>query len=492
MTSQAEISRLWSYSLAAALAVTLVRIAVLAFSPLQLYPDEAQYWWWAQSLSFGYVSKPPLIAVIVWFTTTIFGNAEWAIRLGSPLLHGATSLILFGIARRAFPGQPRTALWSSLAYLTLPGISYSSGLISTDVPLLFFWAVALYAFLRALDDWDWRWPILCGVAVGLGLLAKYAMVYFAIGAIAAALVAPSARRLAFGLHGLTILAIAAALLSPNMVWNAAHGFPTVAHTAANADWNRARFAVSGLILFVGGQFLVFGPLMMAGLLGAFWRVTRERVRTERELILVAFCLPPLTLMLGQAFISEANANWAAAAYVAGTPLAVHELRRWGARWPLRSSAAINGFVMVVLWICLAGAAICGNDRRRKYVQAPGRLEGIRLHRDRRSGAHALRFVVSREPQLGRGAFVLCRTAAAADPHLGPQLERGQSLRHDHAADPARGACAAAGDARRRARCLRTFDSTTLEQTISLPVGGHGKRIILLYDARDYRGPQNPA
>src|ERR1700733_4327412 len=182
MATQGEISRLWRISPAAVLAVTLVRIAVLIFSPLQLCPDEAQYWWWAQSLSFGYVSKPPLIALIVWCTTAIFGNAEWAIRIGSPLLHGATALLLFGIARRAFPGQPRTALWSTLAYLTLPGISYSSGLISTDVPLLFFWAVALYAFLCALDDRAWRWPILCGIAVGLGLLAKYAMFYFAIGA----------------------------------------------------------------------------------------------------------------------------------------------------------------------------------------------------------------------------------------------------------------------------------------------------------------------
>ena len=64
------------------------------------------------------------------------------------------------------------------------------------------------------------------------------------------------------------------------------------------------------------------------------------------------CAPPLVLILVQAFISEANANWAAAAYVAGTPLAVHELRRWSARWPLWSSFAVNSFVMVVLWIAL--------------------------------------------------------------------------------------------------------------------------------------------
>ena len=31
----------------------------------------------------------------------------------------------------------------------------------------------------------------------------------------------------------------------------------------------------------------------------------------------------------------------------------------------------------------------------------------------------------------------------------------------------------------------------LKRTIDIPVGGHRERIIRLYDAHDYRGPQNP-
>src|SRR5690348_9668066 len=129
--------------------ITAIRIAVLLLSPLQLYPDEAQYWWWAQTPDWGYFSKPPLIAWLIWCTTRL-SDAEWAIRLASPLLHAGTALILFGIGRIAF--DSRVGFWSALAYATLPGVSYSSGLISTDVPLLFCWAVALYAFLRAMND----------------------------------------------------------------------------------------------------------------------------------------------------------------------------------------------------------------------------------------------------------------------------------------------------------------------------------------------------
>src|SRR6478672_10285310 len=173
-------------------AITLIRIGVLIATPLQLYPDEAQYWWWAQVPDWGYFSKPPLIAWIVWLTTR-FSDAEWAIRIASPLLHAGTALIVFGIGRIAYDG--RVGFWSALIYATLPGISYSSGLISTDVPLLFCWAVALYAFLRARDDENWRRPLLCGVALGVGLLAKYAMLYFLLGAVVAAAGEPPSRRL---------------------------------------------------------------------------------------------------------------------------------------------------------------------------------------------------------------------------------------------------------------------------------------------------------
>src|ERR1043166_9632917 len=109
--------------------ITLIRIAVLLVTPLQLYPDEAQYWWWAQSPDWGYFSKPPLIAWIIWLTTRL-SDAEWAIRLASPLLHAGTALLLLGIGRLSY--NARVGFWSAIAYITLPGITYSSGLISTD------------------------------------------------------------------------------------------------------------------------------------------------------------------------------------------------------------------------------------------------------------------------------------------------------------------------------------------------------------------------
>ena len=52
--------------------LTLARLIALFRTPLELYPDEAQYWLWSRTLSFGYYSKPPIIAWAIW-ASTAFG-----------------------------------------------------------------------------------------------------------------------------------------------------------------------------------------------------------------------------------------------------------------------------------------------------------------------------------------------------------------------------------------------------------------------------------
>jgi 4-amino-4-deoxy-L-arabinose transferase-like glycosyltransferase len=472
-------------ALLAVCAITLARVFVLALSPLELYPDEAQYWWWAQSPAFGYFSKPPMIAWIIWATTALLGNAEWAIRIAAPLLHGAAALMVFAIARRVF--DSRIALWSALAYLTTPGASYSSGLISTDVPLLLCWAVALYAFLRALDEPGWRWPVLCGVAVGLGLLSKYAMLYFLLGAAFAAIISTKARALVLSFRGAAILLIAVGLIAPNIMWNAAHGFPTVAHTEANADWGRARYNPLSALGFLLSQFGVFGPVLMLGLLASLWRLARD-ARHEPELVLAAFCAPPLALMLVQSFIVEANANWAATAFVAATPLAVETLARWWRARALWISFAINGVAMVVLWIILvqpnaADRIGLGNAFKREQGW---RALGERVAKDARLAPY--------DAIATNNRSVIAEILYYAQPRSVPVRMWDRDVHDDdhfqmtmRLTRPAPRVLLVVSPSDAPG-IVATFDSAKLVDIVSIPVGGHRPRTTELYDARDYRGP----
>jgi len=466
--------------------ITLIRIVVLLVTPLQLYPDEAQYWWWAQTPDWGYFSKPPLIAWIIWLTTRL-SDAEWAIRLASPLLHAATALVIFAIGRIAY--DARVGFWSVLAYATLPGISYSSALISTDVPLLLCWSVALYSFLRARDDERWRWPILCGVALGLGLLAKYAMFYFVLGALVAAALDARARKLVFSLRGALMLALGLLILSPNLIWNAAHGFSTLAHTEANANWSHAKFNLAGALVFIAGQFGVFGPLMMAGWIGALWRLGRGRARDGTGSVLAAFSAPVLILIVIQSFISEANANWAAPAYIAAIPLAVAILLVWWRSRLLWLSLAVGTAAMVALCIAqfspaFADRAGLGNALKR---QEGWRELGVAVAAEAKG--------VSYDAIAAANRSVLAELLYYARPRSIPirAWDRGATPRdHFQMTMPLRTGTqrvllVTAPD--EASAMLASFDSRRLVRRLSIPLGRHHERVLAFYDAQFYRGPQ---
>lgn len=330
----------------AALAITALRVALLAVTEANLGPDEAQYWVWSKSLDWGYFSKPPLIAWIIAATTSVFGQSEWAVRLAAPLFHAGAAFALAALARRLF--GPVEAFWSGVIWLTLPGVTLSSLIITTDAPLLFFWCVALYLFFVASDVHvalrrRLAFAAALGAAIGLGLLAKYAMVYFVLSAGLALLVSNELRRgwkpLGLAIVGLTALAV----IAPNLAWNARHDFQTLSHTAANANWRDAGLNFDEALAFLAAQAGVFGPLPLIvfiwGLLTAAKRLTGPY--RCRDAALLAFALPSLVIVTTQAFISRAHANWAAAAYPAATIVVVAWAFRANAGAVIKASARIH-------------------------------------------------------------------------------------------------------------------------------------------------------
>ncbi|MBC7905717.1 MAG: glycosyl transferase, partial [Rhodospirillaceae bacterium] len=75
-------------------AITLWRVALLAFDAPNLSFDEAQYWAWAQTIQLGYFSKPPMVAWAIAATTALFGESEGAVKLSSTLAHTGIALLL--------------------------------------------------------------------------------------------------------------------------------------------------------------------------------------------------------------------------------------------------------------------------------------------------------------------------------------------------------------------------------------------------------------
>jgi 4-amino-4-deoxy-L-arabinose transferase-like glycosyltransferase len=119
----------------------------------------------------------------------------------------------------------------------------------------------------------------------------------------------------------------------------------------------------GLFGFLLAQAGVFGPVFFAALvvgLGAAVRRWR-RPGPEHDVLLICFLAPPLVLVLVQATLSRANANWAATAYVPASILVAAWLMRRRARWLIGAGIATQAaiaalFLTGAVWPA-AGAAL---------------------------------------------------------------------------------------------------------------------------------------
>ena len=191
--------------------------------------------------------------------------------------------------------------------------------MSTDVPLLFFWSLALLAWVKLLRTQSLRWTMALGITLGLGTLAKYAMLFFVLCAITHLLVSPQSRRSVPVRGILAAIVIAALIVLPHALWNYRNGFVTLGHTAENAGWHGDFFHPGRFLEFFSSQFGVFGPILFAALLAIAWHALRHGADEPRR-ILLSFSLPVLILIGMQALLSRAHANWAATAYPAAAIL----------------------------------------------------------------------------------------------------------------------------------------------------------------------------
>ncbi|HYC13893.1 MAG TPA: glycosyltransferase family 39 protein [Stellaceae bacterium] len=361
----AEDERYLRLTLLCIFAVTAARLVWLRVGGIDLYPDEAQYWLWSLTPDWGYYSKPPLVAWAIRLTTSLFGEDEAAIRLSAPLFHFGTALVIYQIARRLY--DARVGMWSAIAYATLPGVSFSAMIISTDVPLLFFWAVALYAFIRAREEGGGRWWIAVGIAAGFGLLSKYAMAYWLLSAPIFLLAIPGERRHLPRFLGATALALA--IYAPNFVWNLSHQFVSYRHTEANANITGFALHPEAFGEFLGSQFGVFGPIFFGTLL-LIVVLLRRALADRRAQLLAVFALPTLAMMVIVSLLSRAQPNWSAPTYVSGVVLVVAFLLERGWSALIAGSIGLHLAAAAVAFGAYDVAALAG-------YEIPGKYEPLR-------------------------------------------------------------------------------------------------------------------
>jgi 4-amino-4-deoxy-L-arabinose transferase len=119
-----------------------------------------------------HLTKPPLTYWALASSFALLGRNEWAARLPGALAFVGTGLLIFGLGRRFTPSKPwLPALVYSLSLAPLLG----ANVISTDVLLTFFEALAMYCFVRAYataGTLERSWVRVMWVAWGLAFMTK--------------------------------------------------------------------------------------------------------------------------------------------------------------------------------------------------------------------------------------------------------------------------------------------------------------------------------
>jgi hypothetical protein len=149
--------------------------------------------------------------------------------------------------------------------------------------------LSLYWFLCLVIDHKPRYWILLGTTLGIGLEVKYLILPLAVGIALAVLLTPSLRQ-DLRTRNPWIAAIVMLLIwAPNVVWQIANGFPTLAYVSNHqGSIQSGGGVVDFLVLFLVLLFLLT-PLWIAGLISLF------RTRDLRPLGIA--CAVPLVVYL---------------------------------------------------------------------------------------------------------------------------------------------------------------------------------------------------
>jgi hypothetical protein len=303
-------------------ALTLIRLSMLGSTDLEF--DEAHYWMWSERLAPAYFSKGPGIAFAIRLSTMLFGSSEFGVRFWSPILAGASSLMLFYLAKRLF--SDNVGLWTVIAFNVMPIFNVGAFVITTDSLSIFFWTAAMFTFWLAVEKsprFTLWWP-LTGLLIGFGFLGRYTNAFEIVCVLLVLALAPRLRQ-EFKRPGIyCLLALFLICTIPPIVWNAQHAWITLRHLRTRGGLaEEVGFRPLEPLKFFGEHFLFYSPLLFGALV---WAVIASLPRVNQQfkiLFLFWFGAPVFVFYLLLSFNHVATPNWDAVSFLGFGLLAVN-------------------------------------------------------------------------------------------------------------------------------------------------------------------------
>ncbi|WP_158240626.1 ArnT family glycosyltransferase [Telmatospirillum siberiense] len=402
-TSSRRLLPIERWTLAALLAIFLLRLTVAGLAPLS--SDEAYYWQWTRPLQLSYFDHPPMVALWIWPGIHLLGDTTLGVRLAAILGSMATTLVIWDATRIAFASRPAgavTALWLNAALL----FSASGVVMTPDAPLLLCWAVALWAVIRLVNGGGVRFLYVLGLALGLGAISKYTIALILPGIAATVLLYPQLRRWLLSIHLWLAALLALACTTPVLLWNSRNHWASFAKQLNHAFATDIPDPAKNLLTFVGSQIGLLTPLLFVfALWGMGWALLAGWRRNRPEWFLLgATSLPILIFFTLHTQSGVVQSHWSGPAYLGGLMAAVggilHSPRRRFSGW-FRAAPLLGGAIVLVVYFQAATA----------LLPLPPAIDALK----RLGGWDTLASAVQTERQAHPGSFLFTQKHEATGP-----------------------------------------------------------------------------
>jgi len=245
-----------------------IGLNALAISNFGFHRDELLHLALGDHLDWGYKEVPPFIAVLARLTIVLFGSSVFAARVFTTICSGLI-IWLTGKITVELGGKHFAIALACLAIIFSPAFVASGYLFQPVVFDQLWWVLTVWLLLRYVNTLAIKYLYFIGLTVGIGILTKYTMLFFA-GALIAGLLISKQRRLLWNKHMLGAMAVALLIVLPNLVWQFEHHWPVFTHMTTlqknqlvyikALDFISQQLLVNGITLFVwlvGFGFLLF-------------------------------------------------------------------------------------------------------------------------------------------------------------------------------------------------------------------------------------------
>jgi dolichol-phosphate mannosyltransferase len=327
--------------LAMAIVGYIFLLRLIYLGQAELLPEEAYYWNYSQHLDIGYLDHPPMVAWLIWFGTSLFGQNEFGVRIGAFGCWMVTSWFVYRLTCNLF--DKSSALVAVLLVQVLPFFFSVGFLMTPDAPLVACWSGVLYFAVRALigDHRHAWWGV--GVCFGLGMISKYSIGVLAPAMLLFLLLDARSRRWFLRWEPYAAALVAALIFSPVIVWNFQHGWASFGFQGARRLSAHAQFSLH--VLIASTMVLLTPTGVVAALLMLFPnQVTgsaTDATAKHRSLFIQVFTLVPLAVFVAFSLRHRVQLNWTGPLWLAVLPPIARSI--WSlpsARWLPRSLHAL--------------------------------------------------------------------------------------------------------------------------------------------------------